>query len=680
MAQERVVKSACGLCLHQCGIDIHIEGDRIVKVTGTKEHPSNKGVLCPKGATSLDWNNSPNRLKYPLKRQGGEWIRVSWDEALDLTCAKLNETRTEYGAKAVAAYFGMSPLEQHLFTHGLASRFLDIFGTPNRFDVDSMCFRGRAIAQVLTTGTIGLADIPNTKCILLWGCNVRNSAPVLSRQVDGAKANGAKVVVIDPRRTYWAKKADLFLQPRPGSDCSLALGFLNVIITEKLYDRDFVESWTVGFDKLADHVKSYPPERVEQLTSIAAGDIREAARMFAQTKPACIWSGGNSLDEAEDGVQTNRALVILLAVTGNIHVPGGFANMTQMPLNPIGLPERLTESRLGQEKYPFYYMFSFPYNDCLGSLMWEAMRTGEPYPIKSLIIHGGNPVLTFIDTNRVREALSQLDFLVVLAHFMTETARMAHLVLPVATFMERHDVCDFYTKMCNVPYVMMRKRTVQVGECWSDRTIWLELAKRMGYAEFFPWENEDEVLDYILKPSGLTVKKLTEEFPQGLPYGEWAYGVGRNGFRTQSGKIEIYSETMAQFGYKPLPTPKAPSGPEVSAEYPLLLIHGGRQLEYLASRGRDVTRLQKMAPEPLADLHVDTAARYTLKDGDMAVVETKRGSIEIKVRASEDITPGVISISHGWAGANVNILTDYTSVDPISGFPAKAQPCRVRRA
>jgi anaerobic selenocysteine-containing dehydrogenase len=219
-----------------------------------------------------------------------------------------------------------------------------------------------------------------------------------------------------------------------------------------------------------------------------------------------------------------------------------------------------------------------------------------------------------------------------------------------------------------------------VGECWSDRRIWLELAKRMGYGEFFPWEDEDEVLDYILKPSGLTVKKLTEEFPQGLPYGEWSYGVDKNRFRTQSGKLEIYSDTMAQFGYPPLPTPMAPSGPEVPAEYPLLLIHGARQLEYLASRGRDIARLQKMLPEPLADLHVDTAARHAVKDGDMAVVETKRGSIEIKVRASADIMPGVVSISHGWARANVNVLTDYAPVDPISGLPAKAQPCRVRKA
>ena len=326
-------------------------------------------------------------------------------------------------------------------------------------------------------------------------------------------------------------------------------------------------------------------------------------------------------------------------------------------------------------------MFSFPYDDCLGSIVWDAMRTGKPYPIKSLIVHGANPALTFVDTGRVADAISKLDFMVVMDHFMSETAKMAHLVLPAATYMERVDICDFYPKMCNLPYVMMRKKTVQTGECWSDRKIWLELAKRMGYGEFFPWKDEEEVLDYILEPSGMTVQKLTEEIPEGMPYGEWTYGAYKNGLRTPSGKIELYSEILSKYNYDPLPVPAVSlSSGNLLKDYPLVLIHGTRQFEYLHSRGREVTKLKKMKPEALAEIHQDTAAKFGLKDGDFAVVETPRGSIEVRIKATHDIMADVVSIPHGWAEANVNVLTDYTPADPISGFPAKARPCKVTKA
>jgi len=685
MKESKVVKSACGLCLSCCGINIHVEDGRIVKVTGMQEHPINRGKLCPRGACGHEWVCSPNRLQYPMKRKNGDWMRISWDEALDIIAQKLTAAKQKHGARTIASVMGMSILTETFFTQGVASRFFDVFGVPNRFDVDSFCYRGRVIGFGVTMGKVYYQDLLNTKCILLWAQGVENSFRGQHYQIEEARRNGAKLMVMDPRSTYWAKRADLYVRPRPGSDCALALGLLNVIITEGLYDQDFVKNWTVGFDKLAGHVKAYPPEKVETITWVPAQAIREIARTFATTKPACIQQGAFSLDRHAAGVQNHRAIAILHAITNNLDVSGGLSSLSQIPMNSIRLPHRLEEEPMGIDKFPLFYMFSEPYGDAHASLLWDAILAGKPYPIKTLLISGANPVLTFFNSRVVTEALSKLEFLVVIDHFMSETAKFAHLVLPAASFMERIDFVDFYHYAGLSPYVMLRKKAVQFGECWSDRKFWIELAKKMGYEKDFPWQNDEEVIDYIIEPSGLTVKKLTEEYPEGLTYGSWEYGAyKKTGFRTPSGKFEIYSEIFAKHGYEPLPThrelPESHiNSPELAKEYPLLLMHGARQRGFLASRGHDIPTLLKLMPEALAEIHPDTATKYGLKDGDMALVATKTGSIEIRVNVTEDIVPGVVSIPHGWANANVNLLTDYTPVEPISGHPAGTLLCKIRR-
>ena len=233
---------------------------------------------------------------------------------------------------------------------------------------------------------------------------------------------------------------------------------------------------------------------------------------------------------------------------------------------------------------------------------------------------------------------------------------------------------------------MLRKKIIQVGEARSDLKFYLELASRMGYEQYFPWKDEDEVIDYVFAPMDLSVKKLKEEMPQGGYIGRVKYKeYEESGFPTPSGKVEIYSETMRELGYDPLPDFKEPpespfSTPELAKEYPLVLMTGIRKYPFLHSEFRNVPKLRKMGMEPEAEIHPETASKYGLKNGDMAILESVRGSIKIKIKATDDILPGVIGITHGWADANANLLTDETSADPISGFPAlKALLCRVRR-
>jgi len=320
-------------------------------------------------------------------------------------------------------------------------------------------------------------------------------------------------------------------------------------------------------------------------------------------------------------------------------------------------------------------------------LIWDAILKGEPYPIKAMIISACNPALTFPNTQKVVAALEKLDLLVVMDYFISETAKYADLVLPASMFVERNDLCDLYKMASCLPYVIMRKQAVQQGECWPDLKFWLELGKRMGYTEDFPWKDEREVLSYILEPSGLKLEDLEIKHPEGIMYGKIKYEeYDRRGFKTPSGKVELYSEALKNKGYDPLPVhiepPQSPiNSPELAREYPLILSTGARNLVTIHSRLKDIPALKKRMSEPFAEIHPETAAKCGLVDGDMTLVETRNGRINIKIACTEDILPGIICIPHAWHQANVNLLTDETPADPISGAPAlKGLLCRIQKA
>lgn len=675
-----VVKTTCELCDMGCGMIAYVKEGKLLEVEGMPEHPVNQGELCPKGEAAIELVYSPDRLKYPMKREGNEWIRISWDEAFDLVARNLEEVKEKYGKRAIAVYSGIGI--GHFESKAYIKRFCDVYGVANFFSVGSFCFHARAIGYILTCGFLPAADYKNSQCIVVWGKNPDYSAPPIAASLREARGKGTRLIVIDPITIPLAKEADFYLQIRPGTDCALASGMLNVIISEGLYDREFVEKWTVGFEELAQHVRDYSPERVEKITWVPAESIREVARVYATTKPACIYQG-NALDQNIIGVQSARAISILQAVTGNIEAPGGNISPPRFPITYIKLPELVKEKPVGADRYPQFFQ---AYREGQVVVLPEAILTESPYPLKAMIISGANPVLTSSGSEKVRQALKKLDFLVVMDLFMTETAQFADLVLPAASYLERTELRDY--ELLGIPYVILRKQAIKVEECLPDWKFWFELARRLGCEKHFPWETKEEVIRHLLKPTGISLEQLQEK-PEGMFYSPVKYkGYEKTGFRTPSKKAELYCERLEKREQDPLPTYREPAEsavntPDIAKEYPLILTTGTRMVEYYHSQLRNIPSLREKAPEPLAQIHPDTAKDYAIADGQTVLVETRRGSIKIKARITEDIAPSVVSIPHGWSEANANLLTDIgeESCDPISGFPSlKSLLCRVSKA
>ena len=656
-----VVKSCCNMCYRICGVLVHLDNGKVTRLVGDPEAPANGGCLCVKGLAAIETLNHPARLKYPLKRVGargeGKWQRVSWDEALETIAGAMNSARETYGAESVA------------FSHGnpkgfepYIMRLCNVFGTPNISDTRHVCSIPRRLGATITYGfsTIGTDASPDLEhppaCTVMWGANIAFTHFPNYIRLKRALEKGTKLVVIDPRKTSLAARADLWLQPRPKTDLALALGMLNIIINEGLYDKPFVNEWTVGFNELQGHVQSYPVEKVEEITWVPAEKIMKAARMYATTKPACI-QDGNAIDDDLNSVQTSRAVSILRAITGNLGIPGGEVDWADLPLGlrPTYAPGRLNEpsftldEKLNEDQKrkmigadggfaPMPMARIVP-----PQLLVKAMLHKKPYPVKALCVHGNNPLITWSNAREAYQALMALDFLYVADHFMTPSAELADVVLPAATYLEVDDVAF------RSPFVQARQKVAQIGEAWPDKKMINELAKKLGLGAYF-WDDVDQALSLILKPMGLTFSNFREigSFTAAREYRRHE----REGFGTPSGKVEIYSSLFEKWGYEPLPVyqelPETPySEPELKKDYPLIFTTWHHEC-FHHSNNRQIATLREREPDPIIEIHPETAGELGIQDGDQVYIETRRGRINQRAVLTEGIDPRVVAPSYGW--------------------------------
>jgi anaerobic selenocysteine-containing dehydrogenase len=683
--EDQVIKSVCMLCFMVCGIDAYMKDGRLVRAEGMKEHVATRGVICPRGRHFPDYVYSPDRLKYPMiKNRQGNLERASWDDALDKIALQLEAIKKEHGARSVALSVGSIGAENVLIS-AFAQRWRGAFGTPNFFSIEAHCFRVRIMARLFTFGSYPLSDLDNAECVVFWGHNPDASEPPVAARIHKLIDEGLQVIVIDPRRIPLAQRG-IHMPIRPGSDAALALAMMNVIIREGLVDKKFIEDHATGFDRLVEHVKEYTPEKVSGICGVPSADIYKISRVFARAKGASIEQGINTLDQHINGFQNSWALAILQAITGNYNRPGGWCVNPFLRLSDLRL--RVEEEPIGADKHPIFRSFwgmTSPYGQQM--YLADTILTGKPYPIKAMLVSAGNPVAAWPDTRKWKEAFEKLDLLVVSDIFMTETARQADVVLPVCSSAETLGLAYNYGLTMGIPFVMLNRKLIDpIGESKPDWWIFSELGRRMGYGDLFPWNSDEEVVEHMLEPSGITLKQLMEEQPNGLLFGERKYEMGKK-LRTPSGKIELYSQSLADFSEDPLPVHKEPTqspvcAPELSRDFPLILVTGARIIEYTHWQMKNIPELRALAPYPIAWLHTSTADEAGVIDGDEILVETRKGWVEVKACVTGDMKPGVVSLAHGWEDElNANNLVELEAHDSVTGYCEYSNvACRVKKA
>jgi len=650
------------------------------KVTAVEPAQKGMGTGCPRWKAQIDYVYHPDRLKYPQKRTGkrgeGKFERISWDEALDTIASNLQNIKNKYGPEQVAFWIAFTKEPRPYF-----QRLTHAFGSPNYCSESSSCASSAFLAGYLTYG-VDHMFLPhgmkhNPKCRMIWGTSIQNSSPNWWPSYLEAKKNGVKLIVIDPRRIKIAEMADIHLQPRPGTDGALALAMINVIIAENLHDAEFMNKWSTGFEDLKKLAAQYTPVRAEQITRVPAAKIREAAILFATTKPAQVVVSANSTTSHSNGLQSQRAIILLPAITGNIVAPAPVR--TGHKVNNISLYERIKNMPpgVGSERFPIWTGW---FHEMQSNALVDQIDSTKPYPVRALF-SAGLDIQFFPNSNRFQKVLNKLDFIAVSEFFHTPGTSMADIVLPVASWWERYGLFfDYYNDRITLTEPVIEP----LGECRSDWDIYSGLAKKLGFGDEF-WDGDfKQCVDYIMEPSGITYKEM-QRHPEGIRAPHWESD--KTGYETPSGKIEIASSILKEHGLDPLPVYTEPaesplSTPELTKEFPLVLTSGARVLVYVHSQFRNIERLSRHMPEPLADIHPEDAKSRRIKSGDMVSISSPRGKIRMKANVTDTIKQGVISIPHLWPGdANANALVDDINLDPISGFPPyKSQLCQVARA
>lgn len=681
---DSVVKSHCRMCHGGCGVLVYTKQGKAVKIAGDPDCPINHGTLCPKGFASLQLAYHPDRLHHPVRRVGpkgsGKWERISWEVAMDTIAEKMLGYKENFGAESIVMGYGTGRENESVIY-----RFSNLLGTPNVLTAGHFCYGPRLATSIITCGSNPIVDYENhPKCIIVWGNNVVISNPdeYKGEPFSVSLDRGAKLIVVDPRMTRMASRADIWLQLRPGTDTALALGMANVIVSEGLYDKEFITNHVHGWEPFVERVKEYPLERVERITNVPAEKIAAAARLYATTKPAGIqW--GVAIEQQVNCADNDRVLMALMAITGNIDVPGGqvlFKTPNIRQVSDFGAHKRLSPEqaakRLGGERFRLASKFSIINPKCV----WDAVNTEEPYPLKMIFLISSNPVLSRANGAEIREALNKIDFLVVSDFFLTPTAEYADIVLPSATWLEMDYIGDYWKRH---GYILPRRKVIEVGECRPDHEMLNDLAHRVGQGDDW-WETFDGALDYILEPMGITFEDFKEmDYIRGeVSYRKYL----EKGFSTPTRKFELYSTLLEKWGYDPLPQfnepPESPvSTPERFKEYPYTLITGRRQPGFFHTENRQLPWMRELHHDPVVEIHPDTAAKEGIAEGQWVVIESKRGKIRQRAKFFKGLERDVVSAEHGWwfpeekdAGhgwkkSNVNLLIDnaYENCDPAMG-------------
>lgn len=672
-----IKRTSCYQCTTDCGFDAHIdEKGRILRLTGPD---------CDRGAAQLDVQYHRERVLHPLRREGGALRPIGWDVALDSISQSLLQVRREYGAESVAFVVGYTK-EARPYLQRLAHAF----GSPNYMTESSCCFSATHVAAEVNFGSdfgyflaASRADVSKTRCLLVWSTNPFESSIPYDRHFAMQDRPGRVRIVVDPRRTPLAEKADIHLQIRPGTDGALALGMHHVLFKNGWVDQPFLDRWGHGVAEFRRYAGEFSPERVAEICRIPAGQIVEAARLYGTLQPAQIVISPNSTVHHSNGFQNHRAILLLPAVTGNLDRQGGNQRfIKKIAPKPVDLFEERIESlppRIGQERFPVWCAH---YPEAQAMLLSDAILDGKPYPVRAVVGIGMN-VMMWPHSARLSRALRNLDLFALVDFFHTPTTALAEFVLPAATSLEREALITW-----GKGRVVYRQAAVPPeGEARSDAQILIDLGCRLGMADQF-WRGDfrASVRERLEGIPEVSLERALDQ-PNGISVREGDVLPDRAyesmGFKTPSGKIEFDSDELRGHGIDGLPVYREPaespvSTPEVAKTFPLILTSGGRSRNFTHSQHRQIPSLREKEPDPRIQIHPQDAAARGIGDGDWVRASSPRGAVNFKAWVTDRVAPGVVHAFHGWADANVNELTSDRDLDPVTGFPAfKSSLCQV---
>ena len=725
-----MVKSLCYFCHANCGVLAYVKDGDVIKIKGDPDY-SNKGGLCCRGTSALLHVNHPARVNHVLKRVGekgeGKWEQIPYDQGIQEVADRLNQIKAESGAEAVASAGGTTRTDDFA-----RRRFLNLFGTPNGFHNALLCWIPTFMTETCVCGWSPFeTDLGAAKSLILWGMNPgASSLPSMRGYTDLQMQTGLKIIMVDPRYSETASKADLWLPLRPGSDSALALALLHTIIFEGLYDWEFVEKWCDGFEELQDRMIDYSPEWASTITWLDPEQIRSAARLYAMNKPGCIQWGCTWDQMGRASTTVAHALTLIRAICGNLDVPGGdgmpgpainYLTDEEMELNER-LPEEQKAKQIGSNKYkltswPGYQLISdnakrtwgktLPaewFCEAHGPSVFKAILTGDPYQVRALIVNATNPVNSYGDSKMTLAALKKVEFLVTVDYWITPTALLSDYVFPAAGALERPIIVTHYGATDSV---MGGRRAIQPKyDRHDDFTFWRKLGIACGQAEEdWPWETIEEAYSAIIAPLGLPISgwdEFVDNFRMYYPPLHQSKFETNNGFWTPTGKIECNSTIMRQLGYDGMPsytgTAENPEDtPELLEEYPLVLTTGGGFMPFHHSEHFNMPNIRYLYPDPYFYINPEKADELGIVRGDWCWIETRRGRIKMRASVEPIVDPRVIMCPRGWwfperdgsadldnpfgcLESNVNTLTsvDDEDCDPMGGsWSNRGMLCKV---
>lgn len=671
------IPTFCDICFWKCGAIAYVRDGKLWKIEGNPLDPLSRGRLCPRGTGGVGAHYDPDRLRSPLIRtqeRGKEmWKEVTWDEALGYIADKMQKIKSQYGPESIAA-----------FSHGIGGNFLKhtlkAYGAIN-FAAPSFaqCRGPRDVGFRLTFGedvsSPERTDIKNAQCLVLIGShlgeNMHNSQV---QEFADAIENGASIIVVDPRFSVAASKAKYYLPIKPGTDLALLLAWMNVIVTENLYDKEYVEKYGFGFEQFMAELSSYTPEWAYPETGIEPKLIRATAREMARYKPATLIHPGRHVTWYGDDAQRSRAIALLNALMGSWGRKGGFYYPVNMdvPAYPYPAYPTPTKEKVDNpnKKYPFAH-------ESITTGIREATLTGNPYPIKGWFVYATNLIQALPNEEITKQAIQNLDLLVVVDVIPSEIAGWADVVLPESIYLERYD--DINVEWFRDSFVALRQPVVESPH--DQKPNWWiakKLAEKLGLGNYYPWKDVEEYINHRITAAGLSFDELKKNgiilgakqpnyFDEGVPAE----------FPTPSGKIEFYSLQLQQAGFDPVPKYKRPaSGP--AGSFRLLY---GRAPVHSFSRTQTNRILSDAMPENEVWLNANIAERYGLKSGDYVKLKNQDGVVsnKVKVKATERIRQDCVYMVHGFGhtakrlkhafgkGASDSQLITRFETDPLMG-------------